>query len=449
MLRFVRLTPREYLARMACGVRTEGIDPGYRELEDGLGGAMHGLDRRATLAEALVEDAEGPARRVVYQAVLAFQCYAGTSWKVPQDAAPYLFCADAVEPLPTAEALATALEEVFPGRSFEQQNVLYLHRRALEAKPEVDQAFASVAASNAKLKAVLTQAAERARREHAEARRPFAELIRELDPITDQLLEDPTSAPPTGCEERLLKFRETLTNQLQPQDEAGADTVRALHPVGYQISEALAFCFKGNGKRARAKLEADELSRFQRTVTFAEAIYFARQRAIDDQVRGGAKVQHMLPVPSTVIVSQKFFDTMKDTDFSMRGDVPGQPAIVSAKKPGPEGVELTFRKVTRTYPFQDVRCRNTNRVLRYDFQGSSVRPVYEQDCERVGPVMERMVTYQEPPLLLPPEEAGRVAVGMRVKVLAERRGNESTLAWLGYPEEAKKPPIVVNGIDLR
>lgn len=299
------------------------------------------------------------------------------------------------------------------------------------------------------MKAVYRDTIAQARARHAERRTRYAELLQALDPLTAAMQK---GADAEDCLEKLLALRARLSKEVAPKDEEGVRQLRALHPVGYQLSETLASCYVKRGQQAHALLELRGLGEGRRRVTADEEIYFALEDAVaaarrrlsaaeaDAQIPNlGFDTHHGVPFPSTLTTASRLWERV--TDARVVGDSVQLPADIASLEPGAEGVKVSFKPVK--YPWQATRCVDTDRIQRIEYRGSTARVIYKQDCQGVGPVV--MKTHQEPPLVVSKEDAALMKPGMRAVLLVSADGRDVAIERLGSPG---KPGAVLQGIAL-
>jgi len=461
--------PDDHLARIVCGKGVEGIDPFFNPDRDVAGRQFLENDPRAALAEALQSGSADETRRVLYRAALAHECFQATAWDVKKDYEAYLFCADSAGAPPTEAELDKALAAVFPGRDHERDNLRFLLGRASQARREVDGAFQKMEARYPRMKAVYRDSALAARQRWEERRKRYVAAYRVLDPLTARLLDDPDSAPPAGCEAELLKLRGMLAEEVAPRDAAGVRALRVEHPLGYQITEALAYCHLGHGRLAKAKQEADALRGLNRRLTLAEELFYARLDALDALARELKTEEKILaavpsyrphgvgsPLPGSLQRKPLFYEAIdRQGSFETLGESAQKPAVVAEKKAGADGVQLVFKKYTYIHKYRDTQCKETDKVERYEVRSeangaTSVKPIYHMNCWPVGPVKSEPITHQEKPALLPREDAEGVKPGQQVIVLVNTRSRgDSALVDCWDPKAGREQAAVVQGVRVR
>jgi len=459
----------DHLARIACGKGVEGIDPFFNPNRDLAGRQFLENDPRAALAGALEAGAGDEARRVLYRAALVHECFQATAWDLKKDYEAYLFCADNAGAPPTEAELDKALAAVFPGRDHERDNLRFLLGRATQAQREVDAAFQKMEAKYPRMRTIYRDSAQAARQRWEERRKRYVAAYRVLDPLTARLLEDPESAPPEGCEAELLKLREMLAEEIAPRDAAGVRALRVEHPLGYQITEALAYCHLGRGRLAKARLEADLLRGLNRRITLGEELFYARLDALQALVRELKTEEKILaavpnyrphgvgsPLPGSLQRKPLFYEAIdRKGSFETLGESAKKPAVVAEKKAGVDGVQLVFKKFTYTHKYRDTQCKETDRVERYEVRSeangaTSVKPIYHMNCWPVGPVKSEPITHQEKPALLPREDAEGVEPGQQVIVLVNTRvKGDSALVDCWDPKAGRDKASVVQGVRVR
>nr|QKW93741.1 hypothetical protein [Vitiosangium cumulatum] len=452
--------PDDYLARLACGYDVEGVEPSF-DKDQLWSGQLPDWDPRRLFARALQTGAPDSPRSTLYRLALMFHCYASTGWKVPDHYSTYLFCDEALgKTAPTQAEIEAASEAVFPGRAWEKTNLVYAAQRTLEAKKEVDAAFAQAEAQAPRMKAVFRDSADAARREHAEFLVRYAEELRTLEPMTAEALRRGAHEQmPADCVEKLLPLRAKLEAELQPKDEAGVQALRTGHPLGFQITEALAACYLVRGHLARAKLEAESLMKGSRRVTEEEKVFHARLNAQWQAKRdlptkeqrvqaipNWESIEDYPQVPETESASNDLMEQVRHMQTPIRtiGDVQGMLAVVVSKRETPEGVWITFKKFTSTY--REVECRKTGEIVGFSVAGRSLHPVYRKECTEVGPLKKH--TVQADPVLLSKAEADLVQKGMQLKALVNQNEPADSVLTDLWKQQGAKQPLVIDGIRL-
>ncbi len=240
--------------------------------------------------------------------------------------------------------------------------------------------------------------------------------------------------------------------------QKGSGCWRVGHPLGFQITEALAACHLSKGRLAAARLEADALAQATRRVSEEEETFFSRQDAMwqaRKELPTEAQLQQAMPnwesrerypapLPPTVIASNKLVELVRGARGSLeyRGKSDRVPAVVATRHAQDGGVLLVFEKVV--YPYQDFRCTKLDKVHHYEIRGNTVQPVYEEDCRPVGPVKKRIM--QEKAVLFPPEQAALVKKGMQVEVLVNEASTGDAVLVNLWKAKDRKSPLILDGI---
>jgi hypothetical protein len=459
----------DHLARIICGKSIEGVDPFFTDRRDLVGAQMLAGDSRISLADAVTNSKADADRLVLYKAALVGECFRATAWDVKKGYVPYVYCSDAVGNPPSKAEVEAGLKKVFAGREFEQVNLLYIFSEGLAAMKEIDAAFAKMEQRYPRMKAVYRDSAVQARKRFAERRKKYSSAYQVLDPITEQLFEDPTSTPPADCESQLLKLRDQLAKELKPKNADDVQALRVGHPLGYQITEALAYCYMGQGKMAKAKLEAEALRKGNRRINLAEEIAFSRidaMHAVEQELKSKGKIiqaipnysagSYGVPLPGSVRRSPRFLDLLGSRGrYENIGEDDRKPAVIKSKKPGKDGVQLVFKKFKFTRKYRDWKCKETNKVDRYDISyntngTTTLKPVYRQNCWEVGPVKKQVIVYQEKPIIITPADAKLLKMGSQVTVLSntQKKGDAALIdAWL--PKKGRKKAFVATGFKVK
>jgi hypothetical protein len=441
------LSGDDWVTRLACGHDAEGIDPYFTERD--LLGAIDRKGSIVSLAESLAQD-QGTPRHTLRHAMLVHQCFAASGFNAKQDYERYLWCVDAVGTAPSAEVVAQAADATFPEDGWERRNLRFLYTRGLAAKQEVVTGFTQAEATWPAMKAVYRDTQTQARADHAQRRTRYAELFKVLDPLTAAVADGKL---PDSCLETLRPMRAQLSKELPPRSEAGVYQLRAGHPVGFQISEALAACYLTKGQKAHARLELRGLRQAQRRITLEEELYYAVEDAVaaarkkypgpegEKQIPNLSRGPHYgVPYPATLAIQGRLWEQVGDA--RALGDSKEIPADITRVEPGPGGVKVSFKPVK--YPYQKTECRNTDRISQVIYHTFSAQVIYEQECVAVGPV--EMRTHQEPPVVVPTEEAALIKPGMRVTLIVSADGKDVAVEKLGWPD--KPALVVVHGIPL-
>ncbi len=441
------LSGDDWVARLACGHDVEGIDPYFSERD--LLGAIDNGGSIATLAQSLGEGA-GDARATLRHAALVHQCFAASGFDVKRDYLRYLWCTDAVGTPPSPEAVAQAADARFPEDGWERRNVRFLYTQGFAARQEVVAAFTQAEARYPEMKALFRDTIAQARVRHAERRTRHAELLQTLEPLSAAAQQ---GSLPEDCLETLRGLRARLAREVAPRDARGVSQLRARHPIGYQLSEALAACYVKRGQQAHALLELRGMGEGQSRSTVEEEIYFSLEDAVAaakkkhpaEELEGripnlGLGAHHGVPFPLTLATVSRLWERVKEA--RVVGDDAGRPLDIAGLEPVAGGVKVSFKPVK--YPWQAIQCVQTDRIERIDYSGYTAHVIYQQECKGVGPVETR--THQEPPLTVATAEAAAMKPGMRVLLLVSADGQDVAVERLGWPD--KKDAVVVQGIAL-
>jgi hypothetical protein len=462
-------TPDDHLARLVCGNSVEKIDPFFIARRQLYGPQILDGDSRVALAEAVTNKQGSKARLVLYRAALVHECFRATSWNLKTGYAPYVYCADAVGTPPGLAQVKRAMEQVFPGRRYEADNMTFELNEALQAMRDVDAAFAKMERRYPLMKQVYRDSATEARKRYANRRARYAKAYRVLDPMTARLFADPTSRPPADCVRKLLALRAELARELKPKDGDGVRELRVGHPLGYQITEALAWCYMGSRQMALAWLEADALRKSNRRISLAEEIAFSRLDALEAakrRLKTPARIleaipnyrqgSYGVPLPGSVRKSPRFFEMVdRRGRFEQLGKDARKPAVVAAVAREGAGARLTFKRYSHLRKYRDWKCKETNKIARYEVTynpggGTTIRPYYRQHCWEVGPVKTEPITYQEKPVVIPRALANWIKPGIQAVVLDNtRQRGDAAVIDLWWPKQGRKSAVVINGVKVR
>jgi hypothetical protein len=466
------MAPDDWVTRVACGHKIRGIDPQWQIS----GGSTTGLlgefgseaqdrnserdrDSRVVLARALHDHVGDANHRALYEAVLAHQCFAATEWSVKHDYLRYLHCVSALDEVPSAAALDAAVQAVYPDSAWHRANLEFVLQVGLQARQQVVAAFTDAETKYPLMKQTLRDSAEAAIARFRKRHQERAEIYQLVDPISQQMVADVLSPAPVGCNETLRQARSKLAAQLHPRSEQGMQDLVAGDSLGYQITEAMAYCYLRAKLPAHARREIESLKGGRRIANEEEAAYYAREDAIADAEKklgvssrhsrdDVKKLEKTIPPltfgaalydfrPSSLSEASRMINEVYGAAVRAVGDDHSFPVIIVGKSSADNGVTLTFKKTT--YPWQDVQCQNTDRIDRIDYSGSSAHVVYQQACKAVGPVEQR--THQEPPLVVAAQDAATAAKGQQIFVMVSDGADGAIVkAWM--PGDPKHPAVV-------
>lgn len=486
---------RGLTARYMCGNKVDGIDP-YFSASDEHGTADHRLgsyaledDPRTIVGEAASDPELSESRRTLYRAVASYLCWSRTNWNLEYGYGPYLKCGDVAGEVPSPGEAKEAMQAEYPGQDFERANVVYMAEQAAKAKEEVDAAFAKLEKKYPKLREVFVEPAERAEQQYEKQRETYADIYEKLDPITERLFEDPKSTPPEDCVETLQSARETVAERegISLETPGDIDRLKGGTAVGYQITEALAYCHMNNGDLAKARVEADSIDEATRKVNRAEFIYYARKEAlreVEQQYDGDEeKITEVLPnyeyleqrspipLPGSTRRTPSFYSIIwqdlggrfsvvggPDPDDSEEGD-DGEPSsrnrgrsttdrygkklpVVERKESHGKGAKIVFVTHTETITYQPTDCRETDKFSHWQLSGNRMEAVYETECWPVGDEQTREVDHQHDPVVIPDDQADLVESGMRLEVFDNRRAEGDAAVLRAWEGDGTGDPVV-------
>ncbi|MFB6263567.1 MAG: hypothetical protein ABEL76_08070, partial [Bradymonadaceae bacterium] len=268
-----------------------------------------------------------------------------------------------------------------------------------------------------------------------------------------------------------------LAEEIGVELAEGVHRLKAGHPLGYQITEALAYCYFGQKKFAKAWSEAMALEDANRNVSLAENIYFARRSAlheVEQKLNTEEKIvealpnykwrhQYSIPLPGSTKRSPNFdgmirnranIDTVggpkpEESDRENVQKTEFAPPVVASMEEVDGGVKIVFEKNTETYRVQPMDCEPTDRIAYWQMEGNRMVPHYEQDCEPVGEEETRKTTHQHDPVVLPSDEAKRVDAGARLEVVDNADAAGDAALKRVWPEGADRDdPSIVAGWSL-
>ncbi len=470
--KLTRIYPNTWIARLACGFGVSGIDEnwhkglllgGLRTPERDTGAGSKGLDPRTVLADAVRTHAGDAAHRTLYEAALLHQCFAASEWDAKRSYLKYLWCADALDEVPTAEEVTKAVATIFGNSPWHRANFEYLFAQGLAARAQVTAAFTKQEASFPQMKEVLRDSADAAVAAFRQRHQKYAEIYKLVDPISQRFADDPSAAPPADCSETLLRAREQLGTALHAKGEPGVLMVVAGDPLGYQISVALAYCYLGTHRPAHARMEVENIRGGRSVANEREAAHVARIDAIaalevklgihnDRDHAEHEKLVKVVPslwgyqsmdevVPESIVSTSIVINDVYKAPVRLAGDEHRYPLIVAAMKHDGDKVMLTFKKTTT--PWQELSCHDTDKIDRIDYSGSSGRVVYQRDCKGVGPI--KQMPHQEPGFAISAVDAKHVAIGNEILAyVADDVGDGAVMSV--YPAGQPKQASVIGGV---
>lgn len=431
-------------------------------------------DPRTIVGEAANNEDLSDHRRTLYRAVASYLCWKRTKWDLEVGYGPYLKCRDVAGQVPSDKEVEAAMEAEYPGQEFEQANVMHMLEEASEAKPEVTAVFGKLEKKYPKLREVFVEPAERAEKAYEKQRDKYADVYKKIDPITERLLDDPTSTPPEDCLETLRSARETIAERegITLDGPEAVDELRVGTPVAYQTTEAFAYCHYMNGDLAKSRLEEEALEEATRKINRAEFVYYARQdalRKLEQTYNGNAdEISEVLPnyeyldqrspvpLPGSTYRTPSYHSMMFDDGIRFgilggateaSGDESGDDSdlhttsksgkrlpVIGSIEDHEKGKKIVFETNTETVTWQPRKCRETDKFSHWERQGNKVVAKYQQECEPVGEAKSREVEHQLDPIGVPADQAEMLESGMRVELLNNEMeiGDAAVLrAWDG------------------
>lgn len=482
-------TARGLAARYLCGTRVEGVDPHWSAsdkpgtLDHRLGSHALEHDPRTIVGEAANDEKVAGSRRTIYRAVASYLCWSRTNWNLKYGYGPYLKCREVAGEIPSDDEIEEAMEAEYPDRAFELANLLHMVEKARKAKPEVTSAFAKLEDEYPKLREVFVEPAEKAEKSFEQHRERYADVYGEIEPITERLLEDPTSTPPDDCLETLRSARETIAERegISVDTPDAVDQLRVGNPVAYQTTEAFAYCHYGNGDLAKARIEAEALDGATRKVNRSEFMYYARQdalRAIERKYNGNedeiAEVlpnyeyldqRSPMPLPGSTYRTPDYSQMMfsdgirfgiiggpsneqdADDEEDERSDLHSASQggkrlpVVESIRDHEKGKKITFVTNTETVSWQPRKCRETDKFSHYELHGNRMEAVYEKECWAVGDQKSKQVAHQHDPVVLPEDQAELVEPGMRVELFNNKMAIGDAAVVRAWKEGAETPSV--------
>jgi hypothetical protein len=376
-------------------------------------------DPRTIVGEAANNEDLSAHRRTLYRAVASYLCWKRTKWDLEVGYGPYLKCRDVAGQVPSDKEVEGAMEAEYPGQEFEQANVMHMLEEASEAKPEVTAVFGKLEKKYPKLREVFVEPAERAEKAYEKQRDKYADVYKKIDPITERLLDDPTSTPPEDCRETLRSARETIAERegITLDGPDAVDELRVDTPVAYQTTEAFAYCHYMNGdldQRSPMPLPGSTY----RTPSYHSMMF-------DDGIRfeivGGA-------------TEASGDESGDDSDLHTTSKSGKRLPVTGSIEDHEKGKKIVFETNTETVTWQPRKCRKTDKFSHWERQGNKVVAKYQQECEPVGEAKSRKVEHQLDPLGVPADQAEMLESGMRVELLNNEMeiGDAAVLRALGW-----------------
>ena len=448
--------PYAVLVRHSCGKDVQGVDDYYRTEDQNFGSQITQREARSFIGDVVRDDSHDDHLQTLYQAVAAHLCWTRTSWNLETGYSAYLYCRDIADDLPAQEDVEEAMTREFPDFQFEQDNMRFMYQQALEAKEEVDAAFAQLEEQYPVMREVYRDSAERAEEVWRRQQREYADIIDDIEPITELLLDDVENEPPANCLDTTESARAQLADEIDVQTPEDVRQLRIGHPVGYQVTEAMAYCHLHEGNLAQASLEAHALDEGMRRVTLGENIAVERRRAlheVEQRHEGDEEAiaeeipfyelrhNYSIPLPGDTHRSPSFFGNLNygggmrsqliggpesDDDDSEQANIrfrqigqrnPQQRPVIESIQDHRLGQRVVFVTETETRMHQQRECERTDRVEGYRMRGNRVEVEYEQRCRNVGEPRQVQVEHQYDPVVLPDDQADVLRPNMRVEVL--------------------------------
>ena len=452
---------RYVVEHFACGAGIPGIDEYGSILAD----SEYRFKRsQGALSEALLTDTLSADERTVYQGMLLAACFHENTWSLKKEYLSWIVCEDESTKAKSPAEVLAAFKRLYPvSTKFEQDNVVYLVTKGQSARTETATAFTALEQKFPKLRRDFREARNKSLQQRIALRKRYAEIIEPLDGFTRKVTPELSATLPRDCYATLTGFREKLARDIRPSDEKSVATLTGDHPVGYQITEAMILCSIANGHMARAERDARQLQGHLRNIEPRETAYLA-VRLVEQNVKDkfgqeqrnadypGIDYFHQnLPVrPHTVaVVKGKLEMYVNDgtpyripyavadkASFMEAGREERKPAVVEAITKRGATAKVTFKLVKWKIPiFVETNCRTTSRVVKWEFKGNAVIPIYERLCDREFDHWEQL-SHQEPSVTIPAEDAALAKPGEMVELIV-RDGNREDASILNAYEVAK------------
>lgn len=411
------------------------------------------------------------AQKTVYRAAHVASCYGPST--------PYLQfvgCRAFVKKVPSPEDVRAVLEKRLPGQTWEHGNFLLFYKDALRHREENKKEYAKLEKKHPKLKEAFADSTEKALKRFREVRDKYPDMFEKLDPLTEKFLEN--APPPENCEDRVLELRETLKDDIPPTDPSNVRRLVASHPLGYQITEALAYCYSddddASAKLIRAKKSTDNT---KRQVNWVEYVVAARELAVAEfnKKLSSREIEHHFPnefieMGAINVRDDPLYEYSNYLKMPVGPEVPTYgndsvklgggkgaiaPNVIKSKKKVDNGVKITFES-TETFGREGIyECWETDKVQKFIHRGGETIAVYEK-CKQVDSKRKKTGHYQHDPIILSEDEATHLETGMGIQwyynSLQKESGKSAEDAALKNAFWPNKPKgereVVVQGVKL-
>ncbi len=456
------LSPDDRVVRFICGAQVSDIET--TDMDPRFVHTTNSQDPRQTMATALEDEELSESRRHLYQATLAHKCWHATDWDGRIDVSynMYLHCQEHATDLPSMEEVEAAMETLYGGHDFELANIRFAYDRALNDKERVLAEGAAFEEEYPTQKAVYYEAGKEAEETFAKRQETYGDIINMVAPITEHIFDGAPSDSIEDCSETAGEARARLAEKIGVESAEDLQELRSTHPVGYQITEALAHCYVEEGQLSKARVEAEALQAGTRRVTLGEEIRLTRQEALQEVVAehdGEASyINEVIPyyrnrtaarmiLPTETYSTPNYFHQINNA--GLMADVVGGPDTgddddngefdehvqymqrrgynVDLSSPITEEIEeveagarLVFVHKSETVTRQETECYETDHIESWTLDGDELVPNYRVECQFVGEPWQETVDHQVDPVVIPADQGEMLEAGMRVEILVNR-----------------------------
>jgi len=495
-----------------CGKDIPGLAPYADSPWHGVSGEFPGTlesitgDARLYLGTALergdipegVGDQSGELsddQRTLFRGLMAYYCYKAPDYQANQDYPMYYWCNQQlpVDAIPEEAAVTSALENLLPGKDFEHKNFLWMYRRGREMAPKVTEGFEKFEKNVPAVRAIYDGARKKAIEKYDKLREEHADVYETLQPVTDAL--EAGESPPEDCT-ALEKAQNNAAEQLGVEPTAQAvHEFRANHPLGRQLTEALAFCYSDKQEATkRFELEKrllDETESFDRilqvgylgdlpdddrvyhtvlppAITKRQLISRIRQQTFEQKKdEDGVEIPDFL---SGTTVTDWHRDTLVDKrptiESSLQTDSPSRALgkryekkghyadkfapkpTIETKREVPVGHQLEFPTKSKTV--ENEVCtdwKKTGRIEGYYWHGGKKRVEYEKTCQNEE-VKQYEDEYGEDPFVIAGWEGEVLEKGMQVHGRANGNSPNNSVVWSAWRPDKDAPDdaVIIRGV---
>ncbi len=495
-----------------CGKDIPGLDPYAESPWHGVSGEFPGTletitgDARLYLGTALergnipegVGDGIGELsedQRVLFRGLMGYYCYKAPDYQANQDYPMYYWCNQQlpVDAIPEESTVQSALENLLPGKSFEHKNFLWMYRQGREMAPKVTKGFEKYEKNVPIVQAIYDGAREKGTEKYNTLRKDHSDVYETLQPVTDALMAG--ESPPEDCS-ALEKAQNKAAEQLEVEPTAQAvHEFRANHPLGRQLTEALAFCYSDKKKATkRFELEHRVLEKsksFNRilsvgylgdlpdddrvyhtvlppAITKRQLISRIRQQTFEQQKdQDGVEVPDFLSGTTVTDWHRDIFVEQRPTiESQVETEAPsralGKPfekkgyytdrfapkPTIETKKEVPVGFQLEFPTKSKTVTNEVCTdWKKTDRIKSYYWHGGQKKVRYEKICQNEE-TKQYEDEYGEDPLVISGWEGDVLEEGMQIHAHANGSSPENSVIWSAWwpDKEAPDDAVIIRGV---